>query len=580
MTQLDPFTQEIVKDKLAAIADEMGIVLARTSMSPIVYEVLDFACGLTDTDGRVLAQTNGLTLFTGTFGTQVRRVMQKFPRGMMEPGDVFLTNDPYGGGTHVCDICLVAPVFVDPDVVAFAVSITHWIDTGGSVPGSIPVDATEIFQEGIRLPCVRVARRDGFEATVVDIIEANVRTPRLAIGDLRAGTAAVRIGERGVQEICARYGVKTLATVASALLDHADQLARERIRQIPDGVYVAADTIDGDGVTDEDIPIMVRVVVDGDRIMADFTGSARQRAAPINCPRSALESACNTVFRAITTPQARSNDGCFRAMSIVCPEGTVFTAGLPAPTGWYYEASACATELMWKALAPVLPDRLSAGSYMSLCVSYIIGHGVGGADVFVLAEPNNGGWGASADADGESALIATTDGDTYNFPVEVVEARFPLMVERYELNCAAGGGAGRRRGGFGLVREYRVLDDDGAVAYGSMTGARRRPWGLGGGGEGTNNYFEFCEDGATPTRAGRVRRRDLQPGQLVRIVTGTGGGYGHPFDREPDLVGGDIIDGYITVDQARTEYGVVIDPATHALDPKGTAALRAAGRST
>lgn len=572
-TRLDPFTQEIVKDKLAAIADEMGVVLARTSMSPIVYEVLDFACGITDPDGQVISQTNGLTLFTGTFRPQVESVLSKFPADELQPGDVYMTNDPYRGGTHICDVCLVTPVFFDGRVVAFAVTITHWIEIGGAVPGSIPPNATEIFQEGLVLPCLRVARAGELDAGIVDVIEANVRLPRTAIGDLNAGIAALRIGERGITEICSRYGADSLRVAAEALLDHGETVVRQELRRIPDGVYEAEDVIDGDGVREDPVPIRVRVTVAGDRLTADFTGSAPSTAGPVNCTRGALESACKTVFRAITAPQTRSNDGCFRPFEVVCPPGTVFTAEAPTPTGWYYEATAFATELIWKALAPVLPDRLGAGSYVSLSVSYIVGRGRGDGETFVLGEPNNGGWGASRTHDGPSGLIATTDGDTYNFPVEVVESRYPVRVERYELDAPTAAGAGRRRGGLGLVREYRVLHENGAVAYGSMGGWRRRPWGLDGGHEGSTNHFEFVTAEGT-TRRGRVTRQELEPGDLVRIVTATGGGYGDPREREVGRVLDDVLDGYVDINTARDVYGVVIDPGRMVVDAEATQRIR------
>lgn len=574
MTTADPFTEEIVKDKLGAVADEMGVVLARTSMSPVVYEVLDFACGLTDRDGQVVAQTNGITVFTGTFRPQIQSVVRKYGTESLQPGDIYVTNDPYAGATHICDICLMAPIFEAGELLGFAVSITHWVDIGGGMPGSIPPDATEIYQEGLLVPCLLLARAGSVDRGIVDILKANVRLPRMALGDLHAGMAAVSIGERGVQELCRRYGAGALTSATASLFEQGERLSRTAIATIPNGLYEAEDAIDGDGISDDPIPIRVAVTVDDETMRVDFTGTSPQVKGPVNCARGALESACKTVFRAITAPQAASNEGAFRPFEVVCPPGTVFTAERPAPTGWYYESTAFATELVWKALAPVLPEKLGAGSYVSVCATYVVGREEQGNDVWVLVEPNNGGWGADRELDGESGLISSVDGDTYNFPAEVIESRFPLRVDQYALAVAQGSGAGRRRGGFGLVRDYRILDERGAVSFGSMGGWRRRPWGLEGGGEGTNNRIEYLHADGSTSRHGRVRR-DVRTGDVVRIVTGGGGGHGDAREREPERVAADVLDGYVTPEEALGTYGVVVDPVTGAVDLPATAARRA-----
>ena len=570
---VDPFTIEILKDKLAATADEMGVVLARTSMSPIVYEVLDFACGLTDADGRVVAQTNGLTLFTGTFGPQVRSVIDRHGLESMREGDVFATNVPYDGGTHTCDVCLVRPIVLGGRVLAFAVSVTHWIEIGGAVPGSIPPDATEIYQEGLQLPGVRVYQGGRRNEAIVELIAANIRLPRTGLGDLNAGVAAVSIGERRVLEACERYSAELVLAAFARVLEHGEHSAREALRRIPNGVYRAEDVIDGDGISDEQLPIVVAVTVGDDWIHADFTGCSPEAAGPINCSTGALLSACKTVVRAITDPQARSNDGFFAPFSLTVPPGTVFSAQPPAPTGWYYEGAAFANDLLWKALAPVCPERLGAGSYTSLCCSYVVGRDAETDELFVLAEPNVGGWGGSALGDGASALIATTDGDTYNFPVEVVESRFPVLVDRYELDVAAGAGAGRHRGGFGVVRQLRVQGARDAYGYGSLGLSRRRPWSLVGGAEGSNNYLEYVHGGEV-ARHGRVARVPLADGDVVRSVTAGGAGFGDPHQREPERVRADVIDGYVTLEAARREYGVALDPQTLELESLETARLR------
>lgn len=569
---LDPFTLEIVKAKLLAIAEEMSVVLARTSMSPIVYEVLDFACGLTDPDGQVIAQANGLTLFTGTFATQVQSVTKKFSLAGIRPGDIFMTNGPYDGGTHTCDIALIMPVFTESAIVAFAVSITHWTEVGGKTPGSVSPDATEIYQEGLQFPIIHIVRQGQIVEEVVEIIRANVRLPLMSLGDLNAGIAACRIAERRLGETCERYGVETVCRAFAAILEHGERMARQAIRRIANGVYEAEDFIDGDGITDEQIPIRVRITIEDETMTADFTGCAPQRPGPINCAYGALLSACKTVFKAITDPQAPSNEGWFRPYQIVIPDGTVFSATRPAPTGWYYEASAHATELVWKALAPLLPDRLTAGSYLSLCATYIGGLHDETGEVWVHPEPHNGGWGAGRGLDGQNGLIATTDGDTYNYPVELLEEKFPLLVERYELNRRDGGGAGEWRGGLGLIREYRLLNSK-AFLHASLGRNVVRPWGLAGGSPGSNNYVEVVRNGQLMTCA-RISYYPLQQGDLVRILTGNGGGYGHPNQRPSGRVAEDARNDYISRDEARRDYGVVLRD-DFSVDETGTRELRA-----
>lgn len=551
----DAFTREIVRNKLLAIAREMGVVLARTSMSPIVYEVLDFACGITDGAGRVIAQDNGLCLFTGTFRPQVESVLAKFPLAAMQPGDVFMTNSPYGGGTHNADVALIQPIFADGRPIAFGISVTHWTEIGGKVLGSLPPDGTEIFQEGLQFPQLRLYRAGVRNEEIVELIRANVRLPVMSLGDLNAGVAAVRIAEQRLGEVVARYGLPVVLETFEAILDHGEALARAALARIPAGVYEAADVIDGDGNSEAPIPVRVRVTVGGGELIADFSGTSPQTGGPINCARGALMSACKTIFKAITAPQAPSNEGLFRPFRLIAPEGTVFTAVRPAPTGWYFEASAYATELIWKALAEVVPERLSAGSYLSLCGAYIGGTTPAG-DYWLLPGPQEGGWGAGRDVDGESGLIATTDGDTYNYPVEVVETVYPLTVERCALNVEAGGGAGRRRGGFGTIREYRIENPTGGFLLASLGRSVHAPWGMAGGEGGSPNYYEVARTTGERVRGGRVTSLPLAAGDVVRVATGNGGGWGDPRERAPELVRADVADGYITAAEARAVHGV------------------------
>ncbi len=552
MIVVDPVTQEIIEGKLAATVDEMGVVMARTSMSPVIYEVLDFACGLLTRDGELVAQMNGITLFTGTFGTQVKSLIALYGDDL-EDGDILLTNDPYSGGTHACDFAIVKPIFFGGRILAYAINVAHYLDVGGSVPGSLAPNATSVFQEGLRLPGVKVVRSDRFSGEVLRIIRENVRLPEVAIGDLTAQVATVRVAARRMGELAQKYGTDVVEAAFNHLLSVSEKQARAAIAALPDGIYEAEDIIDGDGVTTDPISVKVAVTITGDRLTADFTGCPPAVAGPINCAAGALQSAVRTIFKALVGPQAPSNEGWFRPLSVIAPKGSVFTAEKPFPTGWYYEGSVHASELVWKALAKLMPERFSAGSYTSLCVLYVSGKDEAGQP-FIHIEPQHGGWGASRDGDGANALIALTDGDTYNYSVEVIEARFPLLVRRYGLNVEGGSGAGRRRGGFGVIRDYEILGD-GASAYCSFGRTDTPPWGIEGGKSGSINLLQLKESGGKVRNFGREPHIGLNRGDLVRIITGGGGGWGDPRAREREQVRRDVEDGYITSEVARSLYG-------------------------
>lgn len=323
--------------------------------------------------------------------------------------------------------------------------------------------------------------------------------------------------------------------------------------QIPDGEYVCEDSIDGDGVTDAAIPVRCRVVKRADTLTVDFSGSAPTVKGPINCSEGATCSAVKTVFKALVGPSEPSNEGWFRPLRVLLPAGTVFSVRKPAPTGWYYEGSVHASEVVWKCLAPLARERLSAGSYASLCVTYLTMPGSDATEL-VHIEPQHGGWGACHDRDGASGLISLTDGDTYNYSIELLEAKFPLLIERYGFNVEGGVGAGCFRGGYGLVREYRILSES-ARGYCGLGRTRVPPWSMDDGTAGSVNYVEIIRSNGQMSRLGREPRFELRRGDLVRIVTGGGGGWGPPRDRNPALIARDIENELLAPELAKASYG-------------------------
>ncbi len=550
----DRFTMDVLRESFHAVTDEMFVALARTSQSPVIYEVLDFAVGITDARGELVSQGNGIAGFLGPLGEVARDTLQRIPD--LAPGDVVLTNDPYaGGGGHLSDVAMVRPVFLDGELVAFAGAKGHWTEVGGKDPGSWTTDSVEIFQEGLQLPLVRVYRNGRLDEDLVRIIAANCRLPDQTLGDLAAFAACLEVAERRVLELCRRYGKDTVAEAMRRMHERSERLARAALARLPRGVFEAEDFIDDDGLGNGPFPIRVKVTIDGEHVVADFTGTHPQVGGPVNCTRSGLVSGVRTVFKAISDPNEPGSDAWFRPFEIVCPQGTIFTAERPAPVALYFEATEAATDLVWKALAPAMPEVLTAGSFVSVCATSLDCTHPDTGEPTLLVEPQPGGWGASALKDGEHALVSVGDGDTYVIPAEVCEQRYGIRVERFAFDPVEGAGAGMRRGGRGLVREYRVLSERGSLTVG-FGRHRFPPWGVAGGREGSVNYVEVVPaDGSPPTRFGKAARYPLARGDLVRLVTGTGGGYGDPRRREPARVAEDLADGIVTELEARDVYG-------------------------
>ena len=569
--ETDVVSREIIRGKLLAVADEMGLVLMRSSMSPVIYEVLDFACGFCDPDGDLVSQTNGITVFTGTFSIQINVIKQKFG-DHIRPGDIFMLNNPYEGGTHYNDVGVIKPIFVDDELFAFAISISHWTDIGGKSPGSLPADATEIFQEGICFPGIHIYKAGERQDAVFEIVANNVRLPKMALGDLNAALASVRIAEKRCLELCAKYSKLAVKETFRHILESSERVSRAAVAALPDGVYQAEDWVDGDGISDEQFPTHVEVRIEGDTITFDYSGSCDQLQGPVNCSRSALVSAVKTIFKAIVDPQAPSNEGWFRPLEVVAPDGTVFTAVKPAPVGWYYEGTGQASELAWKALAPIVPERVSMGSANSLCVTVLGGYDRARKESWVMIEPSMVGWGATDERDGNCVTSAITNGDTFNYSIELLEAKFPIRVNQYALNTPGGVGAGFHRGGYGSIREYEILADD-TVLSASYGRSIERPWGGEGAKPGSGNYFEL-QVGNDARRAARAPTTIMKRGDIIRMFTGGGGGYGDPFDRPAREVLEEVRAEYITAAQAREDYGVVIAVDGRSVDEASTNKLR------
>lgn len=557
--KVNPVTLDIVKDSLIAVSNEVFYAFARTSMSPIIYETLDYASGIADAKGQLLTQGNGACGFIGLIAPMIQEIIAKYGKDNMHPGDVFLINDPYmGGGTHLSDIGMVMPVFYGDELLAFVGNKAHWSDIGGMAAGSFTTDSSEVYQEGLRFSGVKLLNRGDICTPLLEMIKSNVRFPETSEGDMWGQIASLRTGYKRIGELCEKYSLEVVKESMERLLRQGAMIAYNRIKELPKGSWEMEEYMDDDGHGNL-VKLKVKVTITEDEFIADFTGSSPQVASPINTGYSSLCAGVKVIYMSILGPALAVNDGVFEPMRILAEDGSVLRCHAPAPTSCYFESMIYSSDIVWKALAPVFPEALGAGHMLSVCSVVLAGTKQGSGEPFLIVEPTGGGWGASDGKDGEVGQFCVGDGETYNVPVEMAENRYGIMIDEYSLHTD-GAGAGKYRGGSGAVRTYRAMTD--GQLFTASFGRNKFPaWGAAGGKDGSYNYFEFHKaDGSTEGPMGIVARKVMNRDDTVRMVTCTGGGYGDPMERDPESVAWDVKNEYISVRQAEEDYGVVVDP--------------------
>ncbi|WP_020007709.1 hydantoinase B/oxoprolinase family protein [Salinicoccus albus] len=553
-TNTNPYAKEIIKDTLMSIGEEMFVALARTSMSPIIYEVLDYACGLTDAKGNLISQGNGVTSFIGMLSPMVKSVLDKFGDDLKK-GDIIIINDPYvGGGSHLSDVGLVMPIFHENQLVGFSANKGHWTDVGGKDPGSLTSDSTEIFQEGIQLSGVKLFDEGILNNSLETIITDNIRLPQFSIGDMWAQVSALRTGEKRFKELCNLHSKETLVQVIEDLILSSEEYSQQVISSLPKGVYEAEDFIEGDSEKGGPYKIKVKVTITDAEFICDFRGSHEQVFHPVNCTYYGLLASVRVMYLAIVQPQFNITEGLFKPLKIITDRKSILSAERPAPVSMNFEARLGGAELIWKALAPTIPERLPAGHSLSVCSVTVSGVHPHTHEDFLIVEPSVGGWGATNESDGQRGQFCMGNGETYNVPIEVAEAKYGVMVSEYAFRNDSGG-AGEFIGGQGVVRSYKILSDD---QYLSASYGRHKfaPWGMNGGKAGAPSYIEvYRENGDVVGPFGVTTRLNLKKGDTVKLVTPSGGGYGNPKDRNYDKVERDIKNGFYTEEEARIQFG-------------------------
>ncbi|HWP28717.1 MAG TPA: hydantoinase B/oxoprolinase family protein [Chloroflexota bacterium] len=569
---VDPVTVEIVRNALVAITDEMKTNLMRTAYNMIIYEALDFTVGLFDAQGNTVSIGLGLPMFIRGLSDAIKAKLAHFGPHGLQPGDMLLTNDSYVHGSHLNHFVFTQPIFWEGELVGFSASMAHWQDIGGTLRGV----TTDIYEEGLQLPICKIYRAGEPNTDVIEIIKANVRFPELAMGDFRAQLAAVKTGERRFLQLLGRYGRDAVLGSIGQLFRHSAAVARAAVRAIPDGVYEAESFMDDDGVrVGQRIPIRVRVVVEGETLTVDLSEVSRQVAGYFNAGATAGRSAAQVAFKCLTTPRLLPiNDGAFEPLRVVLPPGRVVSATKPAAVRWWMTIPMTVVDTIIRALAPALPDKVAAGHHADLLAASVYGTDPRtGRFVLSAGTLPGGGWGAKHDSDGMSAVVCINDGDTHNSPAEAVESKYPYLIEEYSLRPDSGG-AGRFRGGLGVRKVVRVLGE--MTLNTRIERTQCAPWGLFGGRDALPNRLTVRRaDGRLEQFPnGKVSAYPLEAGDAFILESGGGGGYGPPWERPAEWVQRDVVEGYVSLEAAREQYGVVLDPHTLAIDEAATAQQR------
>ena len=561
---IDPITLEVVRHRLKSIADEMEMTLLKSAYSSIIKEGLDASTAIFDIHGETIAQGNSIPIHLGSLIPAVRAILDKYPPSAMQDGDAYILNNPYHGGTHLPDITIIVPVIYHGEPVALGCTIAHHQDIGGKTPGSIPPDATEIFQEGFIMPPLKLYEGGVPNETLHELIRSNVRIPDVVMGDIRAQMAACHVAKNRLTALFDEYERDTVLECMKALLDHSEEATRKELQKIPDGTYSFADYLDNDGI-DMDVrrKIQVTVTVDGSDITFDFNGSSPQVKGPFNSPTSSTLSTVYYIVRAITGASIPTNSGCFRPIKVELPSASIVNPAPPAPVNSRTATVKRITDVLNGALIQAVPHKLPAASSGQLLVMALGGIDPATGKAYVTSELGAGGMGARPTADGVDA-IETDVSNCMNIPAESIEMDYPIRIIKSRL-WNDSGGAGKYRGGLGLEKVFEVGRGEATITY---RGERHTipPWGLFGGGPGKQSKASIVRKSGEVEEVASKATLKLFQGDRLHVFTAGGAGYGDPLDREPDLVLEDVVDSRVSMQSALEDYGVVINPSSPSVD--------------
>ena len=556
-TKIDPITTEIIRSAFTAAADEMNATLIRSAYTPVIYEMKDCSVALLSADHRILGQSAGLPIFLGNLEICTRLTEEQYGRDVWQPGDVWIMNDSYLTGTHLNDMSVFGPIFHEGELVGFGACRAHWLDVGAKDPGGA-MDSTEIWQDGIRIPPLKVVEGGVQRPDVTDLLGRNSRFSYPAIGDLGAQIACVRTGQERLSAIIRRFGRETVDAAREEIFAQTERFERAAVAAIPDGEYTAEGTVDNDGVTDRPVTVRVKVIVRGESMTIDLTGTDDMVRGSINCGEAQAVSACRVAYKLLVNPDNPPDGGAFRPLDVKVRPGSLLAAAPPAPCQWYFTPLGLLIDLVVKALSDVLPDQAAGASYGDSMVVSITGLDPRNNDQpWLLFEPTVGGWGAWNGSDGQDGLINNVNGSLKDMAIEVLETKYPVRMLRYGFRTDSGG-PGKWRGGTGVVRDY-LLEAESAELSLWFERSDTPAWGLRGGHDATPPDVVVNPGRPDERHHLKCSRVVLRRGDLLRTMTGGGGGYGDPRERDPELVRRDVADGFVSAQAAREIYGVDVE---------------------
>jgi len=546
----DPVTMQVIRYGLEAVADDMGYSLMRMGRTTIVKEIMDINCAVLDGTGGILAQAHLCPLMMFSLPTTAVSMLERIDE--FDEGDVIISNDPYAGGQHLLDVQFFSPVFVDKQLVAFVANIAHQLDMGGAVPGGVAGGLTEIYQEGLRIPFIKLYRKGEEDPQIFNFIASNIRIPEKTMDDFRAQAATTFVGVKRVKALIEKYGLDVFRECTAMLLEYSEGKVRRFIDALPDGDYTGIDHLDDDGIVDQPVKVQVNIHIRGDGMRVDFDGSSPQTKGNVNCPWACSQGGVYYTMVGIIDPHMALNSGVFKPIEVISKEGLITNPLPPAGVTARSQTMTKVTEAMLKALSEVVPDRVVAGSHGQACTNSFSGVDTETGKRFSYIEIQGGGAGARPTKDGPDGQDLHL-GRFMNTPVEAAELENPVIIERYEF-IPDSGGAGKYRGGLSLRRDIRFLTDVTWARYSDRQ--KFDPLGLFGGLHGTRGSLLLNPDTPEEKQCRSKGVDQLEAGDVLSIRLPGSGGFGPPTERPAEMVRWDVMNGKVSLQSAREHYGV------------------------